>query len=547
MKLSIGWKSRLEVFDAVGTVETYSENRNDIIELLKYIDENGINKNGLVELFGNKEISYIVVERVIEYLRECGYINSDNLSIKGRKILESGRVPVEQRGKFRFWNIENLGPMKDMYSNGSKLIIGYRRQKDTNNKYIHRENSSDYKKLKVTMPNSNEEFRVLSLSENQYSNGSFACIKQQNQNTDIQLKLGLSSSDKIELKVNGDLRDFGNSKITVQNNTVFSEKKVEVSLSYYIINILSQCELFSEYDSRKRSFKLNNIKNLIKNRFLNESDLENFTAKVKLNNITIGDAVYDIEAENIPIMPGSKEDADFWFYKVMENKVSDNYINDDEFDCLLNEIASRAEFEDYIDYKLIDKSSYINNLRSENKVKAYWNLQAPRDLKLSINNMELIIDKIDIPMGTIMSMEELINKLIGNNKVNKLIFSSKYIIKDDQRRKFEIFIEALRAKGCNSINLITQHKFSFKDINIQAYDEIYGSRKNWPHDRYFSLEIDGIWHYYKMSAELDQCKFPEEGMDKWSKDLQGKWKDISFYKLDRNMFPLDLLKIEDNR
>ena len=227
MKLNIEWNSKVEVFDAVGTIETYSDKRNDIIEILNYIQENGTNKEGLVSLFGNKEISYIVVERVLEYLGECGYIINGNISAKGKEVLRSGKVPVEQRGKFRFWNIEDLGPMQEMYSNGSKLIIGYKRQKENQNKFIHRENANEYKKLKVTMPNSDEEFKVLSLSENYYNNSSFACTKHNNLNKDIKLKLGLSSSNVIDLNVNGNLNGFGNSKITVNNNTVFSEKDID--------------------------------------------------------------------------------------------------------------------------------------------------------------------------------------------------------------------------------------------------------------------------------------------------------------------------------
>ena len=95
MKLNIEWNSKVEVFDAVGTIETYSDKRNDIIEILNYIQENGTNKEGLVSLFGNKEISYIVVERVLEYLGECGYIINGNISAKGKEVLRSGKVPVE--------------------------------------------------------------------------------------------------------------------------------------------------------------------------------------------------------------------------------------------------------------------------------------------------------------------------------------------------------------------------------------------------------------------------------------------------------------------
>lgn len=542
MKLSIGWKSKLEVFDAVGTIETYSDNRNDVIELLKYIDENGINREGLLELFGGKEISSIVIDRVLEYLRECGYINSDALSIKGKNIIESGRVPVEERGKFRFWNIEDLGPMKEMYGKGSKLIIGFRRQGDTNIKYIHRESAYAYKRLKVTMPNSNSEFKVLSLSE---YNAGFACIKHQNQSRDINLKLELTSANKIDLKVNGNLYDFGHNGMTLQNNTIFSDVNTDNPISEYIISILNQYEVFNDYDIKRKSFKINKINTLIENNIINENDLESFKAKINIKNIAIGDSIYDIEAEDIPIMPSNELDANIWFTRIIESRIADGYINDEEFNSLLNEIASRPEFENYINVKQLSKVMYIDKLKRSNKLRAYWNLQAPSELKPNSSNNEMILDRIDISIGTEMSMKQLIQNLVGNNKVDKLIFSSKYIIRNDQKRKFEIFVEELKSKGCNEVNLITQYKFDLKDIKVKTYDEIYGSRKNWPHDRYFSLLIDGVWHYYKMSAELDQCKYDEEDLDKWSATQIGKWKDISFDKIDRNIFPLELLKIED--
>lgn len=547
MKLNIEWNSKVEVFDAVGTIETYSDKRNDIIEILNYIQENGTDKEGLASLFGNKEISYIVVERVLEYLGDCGYVINGNISTKGKEVLRSGKVPVEQRGKFRFWNIEDLGPMQEMYSNGSKLIIGYKRQKENQNKFIHRENANEYKKLKVTMPNSDEEFKVLSLSENHYNNSSFACIKHNNLNKDIKLKLGLSSSNVIDLSVNGNLNGFGNSKITVNNNTVFSEKVIDNELSFYIINILSQCDAFSEYNSRKSSFKLNNVEELIENKVININDLENFKANVNFNNVNIGESIYNLEGNDIPIMPGNEVDAEFWFKKIIERKILNKYMNSEEFDYLLEEFTNKDEFKDYIDKSKIDKSLYISNLKNNKLLRAYWNLQAPRDLQPNANIDELIIDKIDISRGTEMSIEELINKLVGNNKVDELIFSSKYIIKNDQKRKFELFMEALKNKGCDKFNLITQHKFNINNVVIDSYEKIYGSRKNWPHDRYFSLKINEVWHYYKMSAELDQCKYDEEDLNKWSHTTIGKWKDISFYKIDRSIFPLELLKIEENK
>lgn len=545
MKLNIEWKSKIEVFDAVGTIETYSDKRDDILELLKYINENGANKEGLLDLFGNKEISPIVVIRVLEYLRECGYITNDTLTIKGKRVLESGKVAVEQRGKFRFWNIENLGPMKDMYSNGSKLIIGYKREKDIKKAYIHRENAENYKKLKVSMPNSNEEFRVVSLSENQHTGNGFACIKQLNQNKNIELKLSLDSSNKINLIVNGDFREFGDNNIKTKSNTIFSEDNSENEMSQYIINLLNQCDLFDGYNLKTNSFKVKNLKQMINNRIIKSSDLENFKSDVIINNFPINEEIYDIKGEDIPIMPSNKEDAEFWFSRVVENKVEDNYINNDEFNNLLNDISNKVQFENFIDGNNIDKSKYITSFKKDNKLRAYWNLQAPRDLMFDLNN-KFILDRIDVQIGSEMSIQEIINRLVGNNKVEKLMFSSKYIIKPEQKKKFEVFVEALRYKGCQNVNLVTQNKFSLKGVEVKSYEEVYGSRKNWPHDRYFSLKIDGIWHYYKMSAELDQCKYEEENLEKWSPELVGKWKDISFDKVDRSIFPLELLKIEDN-
>lgn len=546
MKLNIDWKSKMEVFDAVATIESYSDKRNDIIELLKYINEYGVNKEGIIELFGNKEISHIVAGRVLEYLRECGYIKNDTLTIKGKKILETGKIAVEQRGKFRFWNIENLGPMKDMYSNGSKLIIGYRREKDTNRNYIHRENAYEYKKLKVTMPNSNEEFKVLSLSENQYNNGSFACIKQQNQNSDIDLKISLDSSNKIDLKVKGNFNDFGASKINFKNSTVFSEEDPEIIITDYIINILNQCDLFEGFDFRKNIFKVRNLKDLINNGIIKISDLENFKAKVNINNFLISEEVYDVEGEDIPIMPGNEEDARFWFSKIVEKKVSDQYLNYEEFKHLLKDISNRIELEDFIDINDINKTKYLDSFKENNKLRAYWNLQAPMDLMPNIDNYKLILDRIDVQIGSKMSIKDLINKLVGSNKVDKLIFSSKYVLKPEQKKRFEIFVQSLREKGCIDVNLVTKDKFNLKDIEVKSYEEVYGIKKNWPHDRYFSLQINGVWHYYKMSAELDQCKYDDENLDKWSPSLVGQWKDISFDKIDRSIFPLELLKIEEN-
>ena len=104
----------------------------------------------------------------------------------------------------------------------------------------------------------------------------------------------------------------------------------------------------------------------------------------------------------------------------------------------------------------------------------------------------------------------------------------KYVDKNAQIGLVKLFAECFREKfNTKDITLVTEMEIGIPDINVLTYARIFGDRARWPHDRYLAIHSQGIWHYYKMTANLDRCRF-EIPISQWKTSTIGTWGDISF-------------------
>ena len=453
----------------------------------------------------------------------------NNITKKGTQFLETKKFPSEERGQFRFWIIED--PLVN------KTVVHFKREKNLNHKKVDEENASNIEKVEFVSVKNNTNFNIVKMDRAFGSSSNFSCIKYDNFTStyNISWKITLGENVKSKLYLAGELNDFNNS-------TQFKSKALNqipnidlYALVTELIKINCPEYLWNE--------KLGAIEIPDLNK-LDVNEIVSFSKTIRLINTNTPFGIFDPSAvTKVPIMPGNNVIAKKWFEIYVENKICNGYIDSTEFNEVLNNLKERKEFTEYGMYiQTIDNKYFMSNFRNNKKMDKYWGLQAPLDLQFNIkNNYGLIIK--NIAAGSRYSMAEIVSEIIGDKEPEKFVFASKFVKKKQQIKKFELFAEAFKLFGAEDIRLVSPEYPPLNDnhISIETYDQIYGDKKFWPHDRYFAFKASGSWYYYKMTAELDQCIYDSKlNIDNWTVDTDGEWKDISISRLEREYFPEEL-------
>ena len=216
-----------------------------------------------------------------------------------------------------------------------------------------------------------------------------------------------------------------------------------------------------------------------------------------------------------------------------------------QFEESIEDLKERKEFQDYNSVlRNLNVEDYIQKFKDNKEYKSYWAIQASCDLCPNIEN-KYVVDKFDVGIGEMHSIKDIVKRIVGNTIPDKMVFTSKYLNHLMQIRKFELFAEAFKQLGVKEIWLVTKEKVKLCDesIRIKQYNEVYGEKQFTPHDRYFAFKVGNLWHYYKMTAELDQFKLEETNIpiNEWRTESIGRWKDISFMHIQKEVCPNKLL------
>ena len=109
MKLELTKNGEIRAFEAIATIENFQNNRNDVLTILEHIEENAFaDEVKLNVLMGCRENSS-VARGVINYLIGINMIDYKNkmLTNTARRFLKTKLFPSIERGKYRFWIIDD--------------------------------------------------------------------------------------------------------------------------------------------------------------------------------------------------------------------------------------------------------------------------------------------------------------------------------------------------------------------------------------------------------------------------------------------------------
>lgn len=522
MNVTLHRKGDVKSFEAIMTIESMSTERQDIVELLQYIRDNGgKGQEAILKPILGESVPDFVVNGVIEHLKAIGLLYPNGfLSSTGLKVSETGQVPIEERGQFIVFYLEDA------------LI---------NNYLLHYQRNGKGKLIET----------ATCIDSNLYTNKTFTSVidsqlfKIKQFDGNVHLGYVTESSGTYHLYWDIDLNRTEISMVRLSGELISGTSKV---LTYYY-----EFEELKKLDY-KRLLHLIIDKNKAPGMNWNQEaeclevplgdlpiqDYENLQTSLKVRDLNFKFGKFDAtEIHSIPIGPKNEIDAKKWLMLLLKKFLEEGYKNKVE---LISYLEQLKEHKAFLNYKYIIDSLTIEEILAELKAinsPSYWNLQTPLDLFMDVDDRFIVRNRrLDVALGTKLSMMDIIDWVIDNDQPDVLVFYSKYVEKFSQIKKFELFVAAFKNKGVRDILLVTKTNNSniLTDNNVQVepYDELFEGTIP-PHDRYFAYKSSGRWHFFKMTAELDQCRYNR--LSEADEHTKGEWQDISFLEITPEIFP----------
>lgn len=539
MKFNLKKNITIEVFDAVVTLISFNSNRQDVISLLEFIDENGLDIAKLKEELGcETEDSDLIVNGILNYLRREGLVVDGHLTGGARNILDTKLFPVKEHGKYKFWW------MKDDHF--GEMFIGFKREQALEySGQVTPKSSSDFAEL-FDKKFINVRDRSQFVLPSKFNNDFRSIVVGDDLKTKSQLVLYIDTGKEIKYNAffEGSLLSRRGHPDVIHGEKVFLD--IEIDWQQFVISLIRQKHSYLNWDYKDEKFLITGNLDVIKNR----NDLKNFRTSLwigdeggKINTNDFGE-LFISTIEDIPIAPGDNEIAKQWAAVYMDTEIAAKYISEETFTGLIEDLNRKEEFKRFDEVlKRTTVSDYCKQYKDMKQIKNYWHLQAPIDLNPQKTYKFITLAKPLHILNQNLSFDEIIERLIGDDIPEKLVYASKYLKDVHQNRKFELFAQSFRNFCCEEIHLITADTDKVKDTSfiVSDYTKIMGIR-NLPHDRYFAYYTNEEWKFFKMSAELDRCTFRDPRPTAWKTETKGMWGDISFMRIEKDMFPPSLVK-----
>ena len=461
-------------------------------------------------------------------------------------MLKERIVPISERGKYTFWKLEDL-LIKEEFKSG--YFLNFKRcEADNLEKDINvMEDEIDrslFNKRFFCMINDKKMFKINKFESNNQKG--FA------------KKIYINSLDKANIKWIIDSKKNESYEISLDGaieKKSFKEMlniKIDFPIQKILIDIIEKNNNNFKWNSLKKTFDIKNVEELD---FNNYNKLVDFETELNISEVEI-EAYGKFDSciiYEIPITPSNEKEAEKWVSLYIDNIVKENYINEKDFDDLINFFKENENFKNYQEiFNNLKIDNFLCKYKDSGNKNNYIHLQAPRDLNVEINEKN-ILAFIHVTKNERLSFKKLVEKILVDKKPNELVFYSKYLVKGRQIKKFELFLDSFIEKGLDKLILISTNKIDSIienkkiEYKIEECDKIFKSKKDQPHDRYFAFKSSNKWFYYKMTAELDQCNFENNNYSEWSIENIGIWNDISILLIEEDIFPTEIIKHTKDR
>ncbi len=474
-------------------------------------------------LNGEEFADETINNRVKEYLSKLHILNRDgSLTQKGNKVIETGKIFVQEEGKYKIWFTEN-----DNFINTK--ILYFKRKSPRDRERIN-EINIDFEKENYFLPINNNEFSILKLVNTDNISGQI-----NHHSEDIELIWKWKDLEKSNFHFAG----------KIDNNSI-KEHKIESDekLEEFILKI------FPDWDYINQRLKVE-FRNLI-----TENEKRNFKTNYSNTNQTGFD---NVEFTDISIIPYDNQDAKKWRNWFVEQEIENDYFLKYDFEKLVNEINNKNGFSTYINKLDIPEiSEYREEIYNKDRPKqniAFWHLSAPNDLNPDADQ-KYIIKSLNYEIGKNISFENIVNKLIenSNNETNTVFYYDKYTYTNSQQKSITAFFNTFDKIEDKSKYLITiknlkgkkRNNYLSQNSEIELIDTNNIFQRKLPHNRYIVLaESKEKYTVWQLPSSIDYIKFQDNEIEP---ETIGEIKDsISFNQVKKEMLKQQLRTFIENK
>jgi len=373
MKIILKRDVEVIVYGIMG--ELYLEEERPVYKnLLEIGKKSSINENNLQSFFSNysDEIRTIIISRILRYLEEKNLIDSSgNLTKTGKKVIETGKFKVYEKGKYRIWCINDALV-------GQKIL------------HLQRADNDNYK--------THNDFplkKIVGIEHIDFIEGNkFYFNRFCGDRLNYKIIEGFNSKISLiwEIKINNDDIKSNNYTLkgpisyTKRNNRALTEQHINETLRIdeEIENTLDVTELM--YNIFLHEYEWDADKNgiLLKFKEIPERTFETFKMDLKFSKreiLSFG-VFQEIELINVRVIPADLSTSIQWLKKNLQKFCKNEYITPFEFSEFLRNFKKLDEIEYYRDEITLSSELVIKEYQAKNLIDEYWHLQAPIDLNI---------------------------------------------------------------------------------------------------------------------------------------------------------------------
>ena len=475
--------------------------RRDLANLLNTIGNNSTNRDSVPKRLED----YFIKEKLLDG-------DSKQLTPKGKKVAETNKMSIEERGLYHIWFCVNdellqtrplILQRNSAYSEykGSVWREGVVAKKFCEVKnaidiVLHEERYGDTKDQALTLKLEDLNLEVISTQEN------LASLK-----LDWQLQF-----EKSDITLDGELniKSFEYTKKGQSKPTLPKPKPIKLKLSEYQESITDVLESIAKdekikgmWDAEKKRLQLKftspTIEGLITKQpnFIKDFVIEKTT--FPKFNIPVAGTFDSVEVTNLPLMPESKEDAEDWREHWLINHYKDTYQS---LELSSKQQSKWIDHESINDYLLKIKlgSELLNIFKREKYPQQYWHVAAMEDLSPTLSLSKNLLMPINLINKETIQIKDFLNRLTNNSSITGFIYSDRYYKTENHKIVLKKFSQmANNVEG----TLFTLHT----DLDIpENWKKIEFQRKTDNHDRYWILLTKNQPYCWKNTMSLDCFK-----------------------------------------
>ncbi|MBU2964034.1 hypothetical protein Q4508_07680 [Amphritea sp. 2_MG-2023] len=440
--------------------------------------------------------------RLIAYLKREQLLDTDSASVtpKGEEVISTGCIDVKERGLYHIWYTANdplLGIRPLMIQRDTAFfdpnMKSWKKGSDARNSGFGVSSTSTVDVIDEVLAGKNSKQSQIKLLLTALK-PEVICSSNQSAKLVLEWKLGLEKS-VVSLIGQLETLDFSSNKNKSKPSSL--DLKIEQyhdSLDDVMGAIALEFDATWDVNAQRMTVCLDKIDHY-------PSAVQNFEVSrvEEITDLSVKGRFNTVQVNQLPLQPKDRRDAVQW------HKAWLNHFHAKKYHCSVDMYQRQAEWLDHeamasFNLSLKQGQELLANFSREGQAEAYWHVAAMIDLSPSqskkLNLSITLMDKEQL------SLKEFIRQLCGEEPINKMIYSDRYVYTNKQLRNLEAIA---RCTGNAEGMLMTlDHSKGVGNLDLPAsWERQIIQKKNTNHGRYWVFIGSSHHWYWECSSGLD--------------------------------------------